>query len=228
MMRFLAGLIVQTLLVIALIMGPTWAMTGGFEWRRGWIAIAILFAASAISGLLLLITDPDLARERASVPRPQTRADALASACIAVSAMVLFVLPALDAHVLHLPALQSEISLLAGVIIFLGGLGVIAWTLRTNSFAAAVVKIQKERNQRVIDTGPYALVRHPMYMGGILFMAGLALILDSAATALLALPLLVAAFMPRMLVEEAVLRRDLPGYADYQSRVRARIVPGIF
>ena len=90
-----------------------------------------------------------------------------------------------------------------------------------------VVKVQRERHQRVIDTGPYALVRHPMYMGGIFFFAGLGLILGSATAALMAPPLFVISFLPRMVIEESTLRRDLAGYADYQSRVRARILPGM-
>jgi protein-S-isoprenylcysteine O-methyltransferase Ste14 len=82
------------------------------------------------------------------------------------------------------------------------GLSVIGWTFRVNSFAASVVKIQSERRQHVIDTGPYALVRHPMYMGAILFFAGLGLILGSTTAALVALPLFVIGFLPRMVVED--------------------------
>jgi protein-S-isoprenylcysteine O-methyltransferase Ste14 len=70
-------------------------------------------------------------------------------------------------------------------------------------------------------------VRHPMYMGAILFFAGLGLILGSATAALVALPLFVIGFLPRMVIEEATLRRDLAGYADYQARVRARILPDV-
>jgi protein-S-isoprenylcysteine O-methyltransferase Ste14 len=137
------------------------------------------------------------------------------------------VFAAWDRHVLHLLDLPAEASLGAGVFVFALGLGAILWTFRVNSFAATVVKIQDERQQRLIDSGPYALVRHPMYMGAILFFAGLGLILESPAAALLALPLFALGFLPRMLIEEAVLRRELPGYADYQSRVRSRIVPKV-
>jgi protein-S-isoprenylcysteine O-methyltransferase Ste14 len=124
--------------------------------------------------------------------------------------------------------LPPLISLAAGLGIFLGGVAIIVWTFRVNSFAVTVVKDQEERAQQVIETGPYALVRHPMYMGALAFFAGLGLMLGSTVAALLALPMFVAAFTPRMVVEEAVLGRDLIGYAEYQSKVRARIVPGLF
>ena len=102
------------------------------------------------------------------------------------------------------------------------------WVMRVNTFAATVVKVQHDREQRVIDAGPYARVRHPMYAGASVFLAGVGMMLEAAPAALLAVPLFALAFLPRMLIEEAVLRRDLPGYADYQTRIRSRILPGLF
>lgn len=226
MTRFLAGLAVQTALLIILIMGPAWAITGTLDWPRGWLAVSLLFAASAVGGFWLLKTDPALVRDRTSIPHPQTSADMFATLLIVLAAIVWSVGADWDVHRLHLIPLQPALSLGVGLVLFLIGLGVIMWTFRANTFAAMVVKIQDQ--QRVIDTGPYALVRHPMYMGAIPFFAGLGLILGSTTAALVALPLFVIGFLPRMLVEEATLRRELAGYADYQSRVRARILPGVF
>ena len=228
MIRFLAVLAVQAAFYTALIMGPAWAMSRGLDWPRGWLAVSILFAASAIGGLWLLKTDPELARERASVPRPQTLADGLATLLIALAVIGWFVGAAWDVHWLRLLPLPKIASLCAGLGVFLIGLSVIVWAFRVNSFAAAVVKIQGERHQHVIDTGPYASVRHPMYMGAILFFGGLGLILGSTSAPLVAPPLFVICFLPRIVIEEATLRRDLAGYADYESRVRARILPGVF
>lgn len=200
---------------------------GRWNWERGWIAVGILFLASALGGAWFLKSDPGLARERASVPRPQTLADGLATLLIVVSIVGWFVAIAADAHRLHvLGPLPPWVSLGVGLGVFLIGLAIIVWTFRVNSFAAQVVKIQYE--QRVIDTGPYAFVRHPMYCGGIVFFAGIALVLESSAAAIAALPLFVIAFLPRMVIEEATLRRELAGYAEYQSRVQSRIVPGLF
>jgi len=228
MLRLLLGLVVQSLLFAALILGPAWLLTGSLDWPRGWIAFGVLLAVSALGALWFGKTDPALARERASVPKPQTTGDAMASGAIALSALLWFAVAAIDLHRLHLGGLSPDASLWTGLAIFLGGVGMIVWTFRTNSFAITVVKIQDEREQRVIDTGPYAFVRHPMYMGAVAFFAGLGLLMGSTAAALLAVPLFILAFLPRMIVEEAVLRAELRGYADYQRRVRARIVPWVF
>jgi protein-S-isoprenylcysteine O-methyltransferase Ste14 len=106
---------------------------------------------------------------------------------------------------------------------FWGNVGV----LRANSFASVKVRVQSERAQTVADTGPYAVVRHPMYAWILPLLLGAPLLLGSAWGLLwlaLFLPLLAA----RILGEEAVLRDGLPGYRDYTARVRYRLIPGIW
>jgi protein-S-isoprenylcysteine O-methyltransferase Ste14 len=102
-----------------------------------------------------------------------------------------------------------------------------ASVLRANSFAAITVRVQGERGQTVVSTGPYAVVRHPMYAYALLLMVGAPLLLGSLwglAGLVVFLPLLAA----RALGEEAVLTEGLPGYRDYASRVRSRLLPGIW
>jgi len=98
---------------------------------------------------------------------------------------------------------------------------------RENSFAAPVVRLQTERGQHVIDSGPYSLVRHPMYASALLYLAGIPLLLGSWF-GLFAVPLFIAGLAPRAVAEERLLRRELPGYADYMTRVRFRLIPGIW
>ena len=180
-------------------------------------------------GLWLLKNDPDLLRERLYFPSAMTRADKFATTLIIFLLFGWFVIAAIDVHRLHLlPALPPSVSLWSGLGLFALGVFIIMWTFRENSFAAPVVKIQHERKQRVIDTGPYAFVRHPMYSGIIPLFAGLGLIMDSSAMALAALPMVVIGFLPRMITEEATLRHELEGYDEYLSRVRSRLIPGIF
>jgi protein-S-isoprenylcysteine O-methyltransferase Ste14 len=104
--------------------------------------------------------------------------------------------------------------------------GFIMWVMRENSFAAPVVKLQTERGHRVVSTGPYAWVRHPMYTGTILFFVGTALLLGSWWGVAMS-PLFVVLFAIRVRIEERALIAGLPGYADYTARVRYRLVPGI-
>jgi protein-S-isoprenylcysteine O-methyltransferase Ste14 len=89
------------------------------------------------------------------------------------------------------------------------------------------VRIQAERKQRVIDTGPYAFVRHPMYAAALLYLVGMPLLLGSWYGFLL-VPVIVAGLAPRAVFEERLLERDLPGYADYMRRVRYRLIPGLW
>jgi protein-S-isoprenylcysteine O-methyltransferase Ste14 len=96
-----------------------------------------------------------------------------------------------------------------------------------NSFAAPLVKVQRERGHHVIDSGPYAFVRHPMYTGAIVFFIGIPLLLGSP-WGLIAVPLLALMFAIRIIIEERTLRDGLEGYIDYTSRVRYRLLPGIW
>ncbi len=228
MLRSLAGLMVQTLLFAALLLGPAWAVSGSVIWPRGLAVLAGLVAVSTIGTIWLAIADPALARERASLPRLQSAGDAVASAAIAGAVIVWFCFAGADALRMRLIDPAPAFSAAAGAAVFAAGTGLILWTLKTNSFAVAVVRVQDDRGQRVIDTGPYAIVRHPMYLGAVIFFAGLGLLLESPAAGLLAVPLFVLAFTPRMIVEERALCRDLEGYPDYRRRVRARILPAVF
>jgi len=99
--------------------------------------------------------------------------------------------------------------------------------LRENAFASAAVRHQAERQQRVIDTGPYALVRHPMYAGSMPLVFGLPLWLGSYTAALAGIAAY-AMLVARILAEESYLRRELPGYAEYMQRVRWRLLPGVW
>jgi protein-S-isoprenylcysteine O-methyltransferase Ste14 len=110
------------------------------------------------------------------------------------------------------------------VILSLAGYGFIWSTLFQNAFAAPIVKDQTGRGQVLIDSGLYARVRHPFYLGILLFFMGLGLWLESYAS-VLALLLPFAFLVARIQVEERTLGETLPGYADYTRRVRYRLVP---
>ena len=225
LVRWTVGIFVYVVLLI----GPAWLLTGSAAWWRGWLAIVVLGGAQLAVGLWLSKADPDLLRERLARPRSKIRKDKIATVLIMLLMLGWFVLTPVDVHHLQLlPAPPSNVSLWGGLGLHAVGLAVIVWTFRENSFAAPVVKIQAERKQRVIDTGPYAVVRHPMYAGMIPFFAGLGLIMESSGLALAAVPMIVLGLWPRIAIEEATLRRELRGYDAYLDRVRARLVPGLF
>jgi protein-S-isoprenylcysteine O-methyltransferase Ste14 len=111
--------------------------------------------------------------------------------------------------------------------LFAVGWVVMVLAMRENTFAAPVVRHQAEREQVVVDTGPYAIVRHPMYAGSVPLTVGMALWLGSYAGALLAAAP-IGTLVLRVLVEERLLCRELPGYDRYAQRVRWRLVPFVW
>jgi protein-S-isoprenylcysteine O-methyltransferase Ste14 len=133
---------------------------------------------------------------------------------------------AADAARWHWSAMSRSVQW-AGCGLLLAALLFIYWVMLSNSFAAPVVKIQKDRGQVVITTGPYAIVRHPMYFGALFYIAGTSLVLGSW-WGLAMVPILALLLGIRIGVEEQTLRTGLDGYDDYARRVRWRLVPLIW
>ena len=132
--------------------------------------------------------------------------------------------------VFHWHALPSPPPFLAtlGLILFALGWIIKALALRENAFAVTVVRLQAERLHQVVDTGVYALVRHPMYAGSPFVHLGLSLWLGFRVPAALYVSLPLALLMVRIGLEERFLRRELPGYSEYMKRVSYRLLPGFW
>ena len=116
---------------------------------------------------------------------------------------------------------------IAGFVTIVGSFTLVLWTLLSNPYASSAVRIQSERGHTVISTGPYAFVRHPMYLAVFFFVFASGPALGSWWSALALLPLL-AVFVRRTLIEDRMLHDELPGYATYARKVRFRVVPGLF
>jgi len=204
------------------------AAAGTLAWRGAWIFLAE-FVAGALAVLgWLAWRDPALLRERLKGPfqKEQVFWDKAFMALIILVWFGWLVLMALDARRWGFSQMPDALSD-AGAALIAVGYFVVWLTFRANSFAAPVIKIQEERGQRVVTTGPYAIVRHPMYAGAILYLAGMPLLLGSWL-GLLVLPLIIGALSARIFIEEAALRAGLPGYDAYAARVRYRLVPGVW
>lgn len=115
----------------------------------------------------------------------------------------------------------------AGYALFLPGAVLHLWAVRANPFYAGTVRIQEERGQEVVSSGPYGIVRHPGYTGIVLMMAGMALALGSAR-ALVPVAGVAALLVARTALEDRALRRELPGYEAYAARIRFRLLPGLW
>jgi len=201
---------------------------GRWTWVQGWAFLAIFMIGSLMFAAWLLRRDPDLLAARLGplLQPGQPLWDRLFMATFVPLWCGWLVVMALDAQRWRTSDVPPLVNVVGGALV-IGGFLATARVLRENSFAAPVVRVQRERAQRVIDTGPYAIVRHPMYASALSYLVGMPLLLGSWY-GLAVVPLIVAGLVPRAILEERLLMRDLPGYADYARRVRYRLIPGVW
>lgn len=202
---------------------------GTLDWPRAWVLLGVTAVSTAISTGYLMATSPEIVRERWKPPiqKGQPLADKILVTLFILLYVGTIVMTALDVFRWHLLPPPGIIVSSVGLILFLSSWIMITRVLRENAFASAAVRYQEERHQRVIDTGPYAIVRHPMYAGAVPLILGLPLWLESYAAALAGVAVCLI-MSSRVLLEERFLTRNLPGYAEYMSKVRWRLVPGLW
>jgi protein-S-isoprenylcysteine O-methyltransferase Ste14 len=224
----ISQLIIRTAIWIAVMAALLFVSAGTLRWPAGWVFLAEIGGFGLAIGLWLARHDPALLAERMSMlAQPaQKRWDKAFMASIVVMWTAWLVLMGLDAvrwRSSHLPVWAQALgAILIALCMYLAYL-----TLRVNSFAAPVVKIATERGHHVVDTGPYAYVRHPMYAGAVLFFIGTPLLLGSWYGLAVA-PVLTAVIALRAVLEERMLAQELPGYRDYAARVRYRLIPRVW
>ena len=211
-MSLLLNLVVQTIAWFGFMAVIIFSAAGTLSYAGGWLYFGEMIAFSIVFGTVGLRVDPGLLRERLKPPvqKGQPLADKLV-----VIPFLLFVFGAMgfmaaDAARWHWSRMPPSVQW-AGCGLLLAAFLFMYWAMRTNSFAAPVVRIQKDRGQTVITTGPYALVRHPMYFGAIFYFVGTSLVLGI-----------------RIGIEEKTLRMGLAGYDEYARRVRWRLIPLIW
>jgi protein-S-isoprenylcysteine O-methyltransferase Ste14 len=198
---------------------------GTLDFWQAWLFLAVFAACTVMVGLYFVVHDPALVERRMKVgpvaeQEPRQR---LIVSLLLAGLLLMLIVPGFDRrwHWSNVPgwlSILAEIGMVASFVLFF-------FVMKQNSYAAATVRVEGE--QKVISTGLYGVVRHPMYMATLPLMIAIPLVLGSYWTLLLVIPLLpVLAW--RLLDEERVLRRDLPGYADYCRRVRYRLSPGVW
>jgi protein-S-isoprenylcysteine O-methyltransferase Ste14 len=219
--RALVALLLLFLAMAALLFIPAWSL----DYWQAWTFLMVYFAASAAITLYLMKQDPQLlARRMSGGPAAEKLpAQRIIMSLTSLGYVGLLVIPALDRRFAwsHMPPC---IALAGDVLVGLGFLGVF-FVFRENSFTSATIELAPD--QKVISTGPYALVRHPMYAAGLVLLLAMPIALGSWWGMLVFLAIL-PALLWRLFDEEKFLAKNLPGYPEYQARVRYRLIPRVW
>jgi protein-S-isoprenylcysteine O-methyltransferase Ste14 len=217
-MRPFASLLVLLLVMAALIFIPA----GTVDYWQAWTFLAVYFASSLAVTVYLMKRDPQLLERRMSggpfAEKDPTQKIIMLLASFGFIGLV--VLPVLD-HRFAWSRMPPYVALAGDMLVALGFLAIV-FVFRENTFSSSTIKISP--GQKVISTGPYALVRHPMYAGALVMLVGIPISLGSW-WGLLALAAMLPVLIWRLLDEEHFLTRNLPGYAEYMKRVQYRLIP---
>lgn len=195
---------------------------GTFDYWQAWVYIAVVFIPFTCAVVYLTMTDPALI-ERRMRTREREQQQKWVVLLTATWFILVFLLPGFDRRFgwSHVPA---GLVLAADALVFIGYV-LIFFVLRENTFASRVVDV--EQGQKVISSGPYAIVRHPMYLGTLVMFLCTPLALGSYWALVSALPL-IPILGARIVDEERVLGAELPGYPEYMEKVRYRLVPRVW
>jgi protein-S-isoprenylcysteine O-methyltransferase Ste14 len=223
--EFVGGFIVTALLFPLIILGAG----GNWRWVEGWL-FALWFDVMVLANMTYLyFKDPALLAERRKRPGSDNQKgwDAVMLWGIYIVALAWLVIVPLDAARFHWsPAFPTWLKV-AGGLLLLPALYFIQRATMENTYLSTLVRIQDDRGQRVISTGVYSFVRHPLYFGCLLMMIGAPLLVGSVAGLVLT-GLGTVGLAARIAGEERMLRTELKGYAEYQQRVRYRLIPAIW
>lgn len=223
----IARLLLQNTIFVVGMGALLFASAGTLHWPSAWVLLITSALLGPLCGWWLYRIDPALLAERLRpvLQRDQPAADKMFMTVFVAAMLAWLVAIGIDRR-LQSSDMPAALQAL-GLVLFLLCTLFTMWVFRENSFAAPVVKLQAERAQHVISTGPYAHVRHPMYSGMILFFTGVPLLLGSW-WGLALVPLFLVLIAVRIAIEERTLRDGLPGYAEYAARVRYRLLPGVW
>jgi len=213
---------VITFLVMALAL---FLPAGTGAWFAGWVYLALFSVCGAAMTIWLLRHDPGLLEERMGF-RPRQAWDKMFLAALCIVFLVWLVLMPLDAVRFHWSRMAAWLQVV-GAIVLLCSYYIFYLTYRENPYLSGVVRIQKDRGQTVVSTGPYHRVRHPMYAGGFLYFLGTALLLGSWCGVLFE-PIFVGMIAVRAVLEERMLREQLEGYGAYMAQVKHRFIPHVW
>jgi len=218
------GTIFLKIILQYLIMGVVLLTSAGtFFWSRAWVYVGLGVLCFALNALVVSHNNPQMIVERHRKRGDTKAADKILTSSITIATIAMWIAAGIDA-VRFGRFVLSPVALATGTAFHLAGMAIIGWAMVTNPFLEKSVRIQSDRGQEVVSTGPYGIVRHPMYFAMILIGIACPLILGSA-WACVPLALYILLFILRTHFEDKTLRRELHGYQAYTLVTCYRLVP---
>ncbi len=216
------GLFAKLLMVAILFLSA-----GRLDWVMGWALVGVYVGWDIVTVLILVPRSPGLIAERARIQKGVKKWDlVLTTLASSFTPMVTWIVAGLDVRFGWMPGVPLLAQVVALVVVALG-FALVAWAMASNEFFSTMVRIQEERGHTVATGGPYRYLRHPGYVGAMMFQLGSPIALGSL-WALIPSGLSAILYVVRTALEDSTLRKELDGYGEYAQRVRYRLVPGIW
>jgi len=200
------------------------ALTRWMGWSLGWVYVWLCAAASVINLFCALRWNPVLIGRRMGFAKGTKSWDLVWFALFLPIMIAVYAIAIMESGWV---SMAPDGAWLLGLMMFITGWVLLIWCHIVNPFLEKTVRIQTDHGHRVIETGPYAYVRHPFYVGIVLYLFSAPLMLMSNWAFIPAI-LASVSLVIRTILEDRTLYRELPGYADYSTRVRVRLIPGIW
>jgi protein-S-isoprenylcysteine O-methyltransferase Ste14 len=225
---FTPRVIVQMALIVLVAPFIPMVISSDWNWREAWAYAVTSILAFIISRLIAGYRHPDLLAERARfMEAKDTKSwDKVLAPLLGLGSILILVVAGMDRFYGWSPGLGMTVNLL-GLVGLVFGYAFSSWAPIENRFFSGTVRIQAERGHHVVTTGPYRLVRHPGYAGGLMGFISIPLLLDSLWAFIPAI-LLVIVMVIRTALEDRTLQEELPGYKEYTQKTRYRLIPGIW
>ena len=219
--------LIQTAVFTLIMAASLFISAGRLGWTMAWVFIGMFVAGQGIIGLVLIPSNPELVAERTQLKADKRDLDrVLAGLIVLYGPVSTWIVAGLDVRFGW--SFQSPLGLqMAALAVAVLGTLLTIWAMASNKFFYGTVRIEKDRGHTVATAGPYQYVRHPGYVGGILFALATPLILGSW-WAFIPAGLTTCVFVVRTALEDQTLQNELDGYRDYAARIRARLLPGIW
>lgn len=199
---------------------------GRLDWTPAWAVLAVMAAWTIAMALVILRGDPSLLAERLGPRRGAKSWDTTILSILGLSQLARYIIAGLGQRYAWNPGFNDLVQVLALAIAILGQ-ALVVWATASNAFFSQVVRIQGERGHTVARGGPYRFVRHPAYLGAILFELAVPFVLSSW-WAMLPSALNVILLSLRTAFEDRTLQSELPGYAEFSHQTRFRLIPGVW